>query len=110
MSSCSCTYPRCRQGYALSGPNSGRCNWLSISCQVRADADLHGALRSTCHVARNVSLWHDKSQASVGDGGRHWEIMKNGLYSIHVSVQYGSIGKGSVVVLFRDVKIVGGDA
>jgi len=36
--------------------------------------------------------------------------MKNGLYSIHVSLQDGRSGKGSGVVLFRDGKILGGDA
>jgi len=48
--------------------------------------------------------------ASLGDGGRQRDIMKNGLYSIHVSLQDGRIGKGSGVVVFRDGKIVGGDA
>jgi hypothetical protein len=37
-------------------------------------------------------------------------IMKNGLYSIHVTLQDGRSGKGSGVVLFRDGKILGGDA
>jgi hypothetical protein len=37
-------------------------------------------------------------------------IMKNGLYSIHVSLQDGRIGKGSGVIIFRDGKILGGDA
>ena len=36
--------------------------------------------------------------------------MKNGLYSIHVSLQDGRVGKGSGVILFRDGKILGGDA
>jgi len=36
--------------------------------------------------------------------------MKNGLYSIHVTLQDGRIGKGSGVILFRDGKILGGDA
>jgi len=36
--------------------------------------------------------------------------MKNGLYSIHVTLQDGRAGKGSGVVLFRDGKILGGDA
>src|ERR1700743_3926874 len=36
--------------------------------------------------------------------------MKNGLYSIHVVLQDGRAGKGSGVVLFRDGKILGGDA
>ena len=37
-------------------------------------------------------------------------VMKNGLYSIHVSLQDGRVGKGSGVVMFRDGKILGGDA
>ena len=37
-------------------------------------------------------------------------IMKNGLYSIHVSLQDGRTGKGSGVIMFRDGKILGGDA
>jgi hypothetical protein len=36
--------------------------------------------------------------------------MKNGLYSIHVSLLDGRVGKGSGVVVFRNGKIVGGDA
>ena len=46
----------------------------------------------------------------LGDGGRHRDVMKNGLYSIHVSLQDGRVGKGSGVIVFRDGKIVGGDA
>jgi hypothetical protein len=37
-------------------------------------------------------------------------IVKNGLYSIHVRLQDGRTGKGSGVVVFRDGKILGGDA
>jgi hypothetical protein len=36
--------------------------------------------------------------------------MKNGLYSIHVNLQDGRVGKGSGVIVFRDGRIVGGDA
>ena len=36
--------------------------------------------------------------------------MKNGLYSIHVNLQDGRVGKGSGVIMFRDGKILGGDA
>ena len=36
--------------------------------------------------------------------------MKNGLYSIHVTLLDGRAGKGSGVILFRDGKILGGDA
>ncbi len=46
----------------------------------------------------------------MGDGSRQRDLMKNGLYSIHVSLQDGRVGKGSGVIVFRDGKIVGGDA
>jgi len=46
----------------------------------------------------------------VGDGSRQRDVMKNGLYSIHVTLLDGRVGKGSGVVVFRDGKIVGGDA
>jgi hypothetical protein len=36
--------------------------------------------------------------------------MKNGLYSIHVTLLDGRVGKGSGVILFLDGKIFGGDA
>ena len=36
--------------------------------------------------------------------------MKNGLYSIHVSLLDGNTGKGSGVVVLRDGEILGGDA
>ncbi len=36
--------------------------------------------------------------------------MRNGLYSIHVTLLDGRIGKGSGVVVFRNGQIVGGDA
>ena len=36
--------------------------------------------------------------------------MIDGLYSIHVSLLDGRSGKGSGVVMFRDGKILGGDA
>ncbi len=36
--------------------------------------------------------------------------MKNGLYSIHISLLDGNTGKGSGVIVFRDGLIRGGDA
>lgn len=36
--------------------------------------------------------------------------MKNALYSIHVDLLDGRAGKGSGVVIFREGKILGGDA
>jgi hypothetical protein len=54
-------------------------------------------------------FWHN-SRRPRQNGGRNWGLMKNGLYSIHVSLQDGRSGKGSGVVIFRDGKILGGDA
>jgi T3SS negative regulator,GrlR len=53
--------------------------------------------------------WHNRKRHRW-DGGRDRRAMKNGLYSIHVSLQDGRSGKGSGVVMFRDGKILGGDA
>jgi hypothetical protein len=36
--------------------------------------------------------------------------MKNGLYSIHVTLLDGRAGKGSGIIVFRDGQILGGDA
>lgn len=36
--------------------------------------------------------------------------MRNGLYSIHVGLLDGRSGKGSGVVIFRDGRLLGGDA
>jgi T3SS negative regulator,GrlR len=36
--------------------------------------------------------------------------MRNGLYSIHVTLLDGRVGKGSGVIVFRNGQIVGGDA
>jgi hypothetical protein len=36
--------------------------------------------------------------------------MKNGLYSIHIRTLDGHFGKGSGVIIFRDGRILGGDA
>jgi hypothetical protein len=57
-----------------------------------------------------ASPWHNRlpTVAVTGVGPR--DVMKNGLYSIHVSLQDGRSGKGSGVVMFRDGKILGGDA
>ena len=46
----------------------------------------------------------------MGDGGRLRGVMKNGLYSIHVTLLDGRVGKGSGVILFRNGQILGGDA
>src|SRR3954452_16718359 len=48
--------------------------------------------------------------AFVGRWGRQRDGMKNGLYSIHVTLLDGRTGKGSGVILFRDGQILGGDA
>src|SRR6185369_12113670 len=47
---------------------------------------------------------------SGDNGGSARVTMKNGLYSIHVSLQDGRAGKGSGVIMFRDGRILGGDA
>ena len=57
-----------------------------------------------------IRLWHNKSQNSAVTEVATGPNMKNGLYSIHVSLQDGRSGKGSGVVMFRDGKILGGDA
>jgi hypothetical protein len=54
-------------------------------------------------------FWHNRRVAPFKTE-RHRGVMKNGLYSIHVSLQDGRSGKGSGVVMFRDGKILGGDA
>ena len=46
----------------------------------------------------------------MGAAAGTWDVMKNGLYSIHVTLLDGRIGKGSGVILFRDGQILGGDA
>ena len=46
----------------------------------------------------------------MGAAAGIWDVMKNGLYSIHVTLLDGRIGKGSGVILFRDGQILGGDA
>jgi T3SS negative regulator,GrlR len=57
-----------------------------------------------------VPFWHNRRPTPAKNGGRNRGLMKNGLYSIHVSLQDGRSGKGSGVVVFRDGKILGGDA
>src|SRR5256885_1121311 len=57
-----------------------------------------------------VSLWHKRGPVFRGRGSRYWDVMKNGLYSIHVNLLDGRSGKGSGVILFRDGQILGGDA
>lgn len=42
--------------------------------------------------------------------GRERITMKNGLYSVHIALLDGRAGKGSGVVMFREGKILGGDA
>src|SRR4026208_2038922 len=62
-------------------------------------------------VAPPVALWHKgRNRWPLGDGGRQRDVMKNGLYSIHVTLLDGRVGKGSGVIMFRDGQILGGDA
>jgi hypothetical protein len=58
----------------------------------------------------HAALWHNFPTASVGAVAGIWDLMKNGLYSIHVTLLDGRTGKGSGVILFRDGQILGGDA
>ena len=77
------------------------------------DGTRFGAVRywPTCRVAPATALWHNwADRQPLGDGRRQWDVMKNGLYSIHVTLLDGRVGKGSGVILFRDGKILGGDA
>ena len=46
----------------------------------------------------------------MGAAASNRDVMKNGLYSIHVTLLDGRVGKGSGVILFRDGQILGGDA
>jgi hypothetical protein len=60
---------------------------------------------------RKVARFGIKNQpASVGAAAGKRDVMKNGLYSIHVTLLDGRVGKGSGVILFRDGQILGGDA
>jgi hypothetical protein len=58
-------------------------------------------------VAPGLAEWQRRSATRDGRVGK---TMKNGLYSIHVSLLDGRSGKGSGVILFRDGQILGGDA
>src|SRR5438105_15235607 len=55
-------------------------------------------------------VWHNLATDLCGAAAGHWDVMKNGLYSIHVTLLDGRTGKGSGVILFRDGQILGGDA
>jgi hypothetical protein len=67
-------------------------------------------MQSKRRVAPDAALWHKSLTGFRGRGGRHRDTMKNGLYSIHVTLLDGRVGKGSGVILFRDGQILGGDA
>jgi hypothetical protein len=58
-----------------------------------------------------MGLWH-KHWTGAPMAKADWprDVMKNGLYSIHVTLLDGRVGKGSGVILFRDGQILGGDA
>ena len=38
-------------------------------------------------------LWHNWATGIRGRGHRQWDVMKNGLYSIHVTLLDGRVGK-----------------
>jgi len=55
-------------------------------------------------------LWHNQRRMAHIQRDDDWGTMRNGLYSIHVDLLDGRTGKGSGVVVFRDGRILGGDA
>src|SRR3954451_17434780 len=64
----------------------------------------------TCHVDAARQALASQGGNSAGGAACNRDIMKNGLYSIHVELLDGRSGKGSGVILFRDGQILGGDA
>jgi hypothetical protein len=74
---------------------------------VRVGRDIPG---SPVALTPRAALWHNGLTDSAVPDVVTGHVMKNGLYSIHVSLQDGRTGKGSGVVMFREGKIVGGDA
>src|SRR6202044_2119552 len=79
-------------------------DWLDLRARDRAVA-----------LTLPAGVWHNGNPSWSGKNirgsrRRNRNDMKNGLYSIHVSLQDGRSGKGSGVVMFRDGKILGGDA
>jgi T3SS negative regulator,GrlR len=77
------------------------------ACKFASGAGIRGQPDA---LTLGAALWHNSFLAAVGRGGQHWDGMKNGLYSIHVTLLDGRTGKGSGVILFRDGQILGGDA
>ena len=66
-----------------------------------------GALRHLPRFGINIDIGAGWRWATKG---RPLGVMKNGLYSIHVTLLDGRVGKGSGVIMFRDGQILGGDA
>jgi hypothetical protein len=93
---------------------SGAPDSPTISCLAGTPAesppDAHTAGSQPAALRPEILFGIKGNRLPSGDGGRHRDVMKNGLYSIHVSLQDGRVGKGSGVIVFRDGKIVGGDA
>jgi hypothetical protein len=80
---------------------------LATSCAAIIAARRFGP---THCVAPIDVVWHNKNAGWRWAPAAGGDVMRNGLYSIHVTLLDGRIGKGSGVVVFRDGKIVGGDA
>src|SRR6478752_2624120 len=87
------------------------------ACQTRHVGVVHGRFASCTGIGSqpdaltvHAALWHNSLTGSEGAAAGIWDLMKNGLYSIHVTLLDGRIGKGSGVILFRDGQILGGDA
>ncbi len=69
-----------------------------------------GARSQTAALRRDLRFGIKADELAKGAGGRPRDVMKNGLYSIHVTLLDGRVGKGSGVMLIRDGQLLGGDA
>ncbi len=69
-----------------------------------------GARSQTAALRRDLRFGIKADGLAKGAGSRPRDVMKNGLYSIHVTLLDGRVGKGSGVMLIRDGQLLGGDA
>ena len=105
--SCSSIHRPVRRYQSISRANllaTGRCHAIVTAGRRRADG-----CGQPVALTLPGPLWHNNVPTPPGRMSNRG-TMKNGLYSIHVSLQDGRSGKGSGVVVFRDGKILGGDA
>src|SRR6202051_4211522 len=107
---------RCRNQPCISRANLIRITSLSSPCHTIRLAGTKGLPLSPNRcgqtaASRRRPLFGIKDCRHRGQRARrHRDVMKNGLYSIHVTLLDGRVGKGSGVILFRDGQIPGGDA